>query len=107
MANKSLYEQDTEVRLYRNSIDDIIDEIQAERDSYERTQQARNNAIINSEDPVKKLKETTPINQIAKLAKRALEDSESHHKSKAFRGSRSYAGSYFSNLYKFYLLFFP
>lgn len=61
MANKSLYEQDTELRLYRNSIDDIIDEIQAERDSYERTQQARNNAIINSEDPVKKLKEIQSI----------------------------------------------
>jgi len=61
MANKSLYEQDTEVRLYRNSIDDIIDEIQAERDGYQRIQQARNDAIINSEDPVKKLKEIQSI----------------------------------------------
>lgn len=61
MANKSLYEQDTEVRLYRNSIDDIIDEIQAERDGYQQIQQARNDAIINSEDPVKKLKEIQSI----------------------------------------------
>ena len=48
-------------RLYRNSLDDVLDQIQQDIDNERAIQQARQNAIVNSQDPVKKLKEVQSI----------------------------------------------
>ncbi len=48
-------------RLYRNSLDDVLDQIQQDIDNERAIEQARQNAIVNSLDPVKKLKEVQSI----------------------------------------------
>ena len=48
-------------RLYRNSLDDILDQIQQDIDNERIVTQARQNAIVNDPDPVKKLREVQSI----------------------------------------------
>lgn len=48
-------------RLYRNSLDDILDQVQRDIENERSIANARQNTIINSEDPVQKLKEVQTI----------------------------------------------
>lgn len=48
-------------RLYRNSLDDILDQLDQDLQNEQVVAQARQNSIINSEDPVQKLKEVQSI----------------------------------------------
>ena len=48
-------------RLYRNSLDDILDQIQQDIDNERIVTQARQSAIVNDPDPVKKLREVQSI----------------------------------------------
>lgn len=44
-------------RLYRNSLDDVLDQIQQDIENERAIEQARQNIIVNDPDPVKKLRE--------------------------------------------------
>jgi proteasome lid subunit RPN8/RPN11 len=48
-------------RLYRNSLDDVLDQIQQDIENERAIEQARQNIIVNDPDPVKKLREVQSI----------------------------------------------
>ena len=48
-------------RIYRNSLDDVLDQIQQDIENERSIQQARQNIIVNDPDPVKKLREVQSI----------------------------------------------
>ena len=48
-------------RIYRNSLDDVIDQIQQDIENERAIEQARQNIIVNDPDPVKKLREVQSI----------------------------------------------
>lgn len=61
MAEPKNLDQYAGQRLYRNSLDDILDQIQQDIDNERIVTQARQNAIVNDPDPVKKLREVQSI----------------------------------------------
>ena len=61
MADPRNLDQYAGQRLYRNSLDDILDQLDQDLQNEQVVAQARQNAIINSEDPVRKLKEVQSI----------------------------------------------
>ena len=48
-------------RIYRNSLDDVLDQIQQDIENERAIEQARQNIIVNDPDPVKKLREVQSI----------------------------------------------
>ena len=61
MAEPKNLDQYAGQRLYRNSLDDILDQIQQDIDNERIVTQARQSAIVNDPDPVKKLREVQSI----------------------------------------------
>ena len=61
MADPRNLDQYAGQRLYRNSLDDVLDQLEQDYLNEQAVAQARQNAIINSEDPVRKLKEVQSI----------------------------------------------
>jgi|LULO01.1.fsa_nt_gb GNAT superfamily N-acetyltransferase len=61
MAENRTLDQYAGQRLYRNSLDDILDQVQQDIKNERSIAQARRNVIINSEDPTKKLKEVQAV----------------------------------------------